>query len=292
MTSASRILKRCLARRGRDSIAASRSQRSYRDDLQGLRGVAVLLVAFDHGGIGFLHGGYVGVDVFFVLSGFLITGLLVQDATRDGRVSFSNFYARRARRILPAAALTLITTTIVANSLLNYVRAKQVAWDSFWAGLFAANIRFAGEGTNYLLQGQPPSPIQHFWSLSIEEQFYFVWPALLSVALVGALGTLGLRRARAVSKGGFTNQARARALVVVAILGLLSLWWSIRYTDVLPAAAYFSTRARAWELALGAVLALAAPSFERLPRVLRAALGCRPVAHRGRGACNRKWNRP
>jgi peptidoglycan/LPS O-acetylase OafA/YrhL len=264
---------RNLVRRRQDSTATPRPQREYRSDLQGLRAVAVLLVALDHAGVGFLSGGYVGVDVFFVISGFLITGLLVQGAERDGHVSFRNFYARRARRILPAAALTLVVTTIVANLLLNYVRAKQVAWDSFWAGLFAANIRFAHEGTNYLLQSQPPSPIQHFWSLSIEEQFYLVWPALLSATLFGLWRKLRGRSVHAVRDGGLTGRARMRALVVVVILGLASLWWSIHYTDVLPAAAYFSTRTRVWELALGAALALAAPSFEQMPRVPRALLG-------------------
>ncbi len=115
----------------------------YRSDPQGLRAVAVLLVALDHAGVGFLKGGYVGVDVFFVLSGFLITGLLLAGVGKRGYVSLVDFYARRARRILPAAALTLIATTVAANYLLNYVRAQQVAWDSFWAALFAANIHFA-----------------------------------------------------------------------------------------------------------------------------------------------------
>jgi Acyltransferase family len=179
------LLRELRLRLGTGRSEAPVSTRDYRGDLQGLRGVAVLLVALNHAGIGYFKGGYVGVDVFFVLSGFLITGLLLDGAARTGHVSFGNFYVRRVRRILPAAALTLATTTIVANVLLNYVREKQIAWDSFWATLFAANIRFAHEGTNYFAQGQPPSPIQHYWSLAVEEQFYLAWPALLAIALLG-----------------------------------------------------------------------------------------------------------
>src|SRR5690242_863422 len=97
----------------------------------------------NHAGVGFLQGGYVGVDVFFVLSGFLITGLLLSDADERGHVSLSLFYIRRARRILPAAALTLVATDIVAYYLLNVVRARAAVWDSIWAALFASNVHFA-----------------------------------------------------------------------------------------------------------------------------------------------------
>ncbi len=239
--------------------------------------MAVLLVAFNHAGVGFLGGGYVGVDIFFVLSGFLITGLLLQGAERTSHVSFRNFYARRARRILPAAALTLAVTTLVGYVLLNYVREKQIAWDSFWASLFAANVRFAHEGTDYFAQGQPPSPVQHYWSLAVEEQFYLVWPALLAIALFGVFLPLRARR-QAVRHGQVTNGARVRVLVVIGLLGTASLLWSIHDTNVLPAAAYFSTRARAWELALGAVLAVAAPAVDRIPRAVRVACGWVGVA--------------
>jgi peptidoglycan/LPS O-acetylase OafA/YrhL len=202
----------------------------------------VLLVVLGHAGVPFLGGGYVGVDVFFVLSGFLITGLLLVDAERRGRVSLGRFYARRARRILPAAAMTLLVTDLVATHLLNFVRARQALSDSVWAAAFGANVHFAQEGSDYFAQGQPPSPLLHFWTLSVEEQFYLVWPALLALLLL----------------------RRRRLLVVVAALGLASLGWSIASTRGAESAAYFSTFARAWELALGAGLAIAVP---RLPRV-------------------------
>jgi peptidoglycan/LPS O-acetylase OafA/YrhL len=202
----------------------------------------VLLVVLGHAGVPFLGGGFVGVDVFFVLSGFLITGLLLAEAERRGRVSLRRFYARRARRILPAAALTLLATDVVATHLLNLVRAREVVSDSVWAAAFGANVHFARQGSDYFAQGQPPSPLLHFWTLSVEEQFYLVWPALLALALL----------------------RRRRLLPVVAVLGCASLAWSIASTRAAENAAYFSTFARAWELALGAALAIARP---RLPRV-------------------------
>src|SRR5439155_3175651 len=194
--------------------------------------------------------------------------------------SFVDFYVRRARRILPAATLTLVVTTIVAHHLLNYVRAKQVVWDSFWASLFAANIRFAQQGTDYFAQGQPPSAVQHYWSLAVEEQFYVVWPALLSLVVFGALltGRSRARRRAAANEPTLTVWATRRLLVVVVLAAVASLIWSIHYTNVLPAAAYFSTFARAWELAMGAALALVTVQVARIPAQCRAALGWLGVA--------------
>src|SRR6187551_545959 len=251
------------SRRANETGLTSRQVR-HRADIQGLRAVAVLLVALNHAGIPFLKGGYVGVDVFFVLSGFLITGILLSQAQRAGRVSLTEFYVRRARRILPAAVLTLVATSIAAHQLLNFVRARTVVEDSIWASLFAANIHFAGQGSNYFAQGQPPSPILHFWSLSVEEQFYLVWPTVLSLVLFGALFGRRLRSRR---------PALGRALIVIAGAGIASLAWSIHSTHASPTTAYFSTPARAWELALGAGLALAAMTAHRIPARLQVVMG-------------------
>jgi peptidoglycan/LPS O-acetylase OafA/YrhL len=231
---------------------------THRVDIQGLRAVAVLLVALGHAGVPSLKGGYVGVDVFFVLSGFLITGILLSEALSTGGVSLVAFYARRARRILPAAALTLIATSIAAHHLLNFVRAREVVEDSIWASLFSANIHFAAEGSDYFQQGQPPSPIQHFWSLSAEEQFYLVWPSVLALVLFGVFS-------RRPSLG--------RLLIVIGALGTASLLWSVHYTAVSPTAAYFSTLTRAWELALGAALAVGALMIKRIPGGLQLVMG-------------------
>ncbi len=234
-----------------------RPSSAHRGDIQGLRAVAVLLVALGHAGVGFLHGGFIGVDVFFVLSGFLITGILLSEARENGSVSLIHFYVRRARRILPAAVLTLVATDLAAYFLLNFVRAREAVWDSLSAATFAANFRFAEQGTDYFAQAQPPSPLLHFWSLAVEEQFYLVWPALLSITLFG-IGVA--RRRRSIGKWQYR-----RLLVVVALLACVSLGWSIHLTATLPPAAYFSPFTRTWELALGAALALSAPILVRVP---------------------------
>jgi peptidoglycan/LPS O-acetylase OafA/YrhL len=227
---------------------------AHRADIQGLRAVAVLLVVLAHAGVGFAAGGFVGVDVFFVLSGFLITGLLLAEARKHGSVSLVDFYVRRARRILPAAALALVATDAAALFLLNFVRAHGAVVDSLNAAAFAANFHFAATGVDYFARQSPPSPILHFWSLSVEEQFYLVWPLLLSLALFRARG---LRR----------------PLCVVTVLAGASLGWSIHQTRAAPTVAYFSPFTRAWELGLGAVLAVAAATLERTPAAVRLVLG-------------------
>src|SRR5579863_8331418 len=156
-----------------------------RRDLQGVRALAVLLVALNHAKVPFLPGGYVGVDVFFVLSGYFITGLLLREGFAGGRISIPKFNARRARRILPAATLTLVLTSVAVFVVYDLLRAdllqtKSTLLDSLAASLFFANIHFASSATNYFGQGMA-SPVQHFWSLSVEEQFYFVWPSLLAI---------------------------------------------------------------------------------------------------------------
>ena len=210
---------------------------SYRRDVQGLRAVAVLLVVSAHV-LGVPRGGYVGVDVFFVVSGFLITGLLVDEHARTGRIDLREFYARRARRLLPAAALVLAVTNLLAWLVLSGERARQVLSDGLWAGAFLANARFAALGTDYFDETRPPSPVQHFWSLAVEEQFYLVWPCVLLVLLTSLRRRLGV-------------------LVVVAAVTAASFAWSVAATATDATAAYFSTPVRAWELGAGALLALA-----------------------------------
>jgi peptidoglycan/LPS O-acetylase OafA/YrhL len=187
--------------------------------------------------------------------------LLVADAERAGFVSLRDFYVRRAKRILPAAALTLVVTDVLAYKFLNLVRAKTVMQDSLWAALFGANFRFAREGTNYFAQAQLPSPVQHYWSLAVEEQFYLVWPAILSLALFGVVGGLRLRRSR---RGVARVDQRRLVALCVAVFGA-SLVWSIHETGVARTSAYFSPFTRGWELALGALIALTAPALIRIP---------------------------
>jgi len=237
----------------------------HRSDIQGLRALAVLLVVLGHAGVSFLPGGFVGVDVFFVLSGFLITGLLLAEARANGSVSLIDFYVRRARRILPAAALTLVATDVAAFFLLNFLRARDAVHDSLYAAGFGANFRFAARGMDYFAQATPPSPLLHYWSLAVEEQFYLVWPALLSLVLFGlAL----VRRRRRVGR-----RQQRRLLLVVVLLAAISLGWSVHLTATLPHAAYFSPFTRAWELGLGAALAVGASTLVRLPALCRVVMG-------------------
>src|ERR1035437_4666066 len=156
----------------------------FRPDIEGLRGVAVSLVVLFHAGLlskasTQLTGGFIGVDLFFVVSGFLITGLLIRERERTGRIGFSRFYARRVRRILPAAAVTLLITIPLANGLVTLVNRSAVMQDAASAALSVANIRFAMT-TDYF-NPVSYSPFLHFWSLGVEEQFYFIWPALLAL---------------------------------------------------------------------------------------------------------------
>jgi peptidoglycan/LPS O-acetylase OafA/YrhL len=237
----------------------------HRGDIQGLRALAVLLVVLGHAGVGFLEGGFVGVDVFFVLSGFLITGLLLSEARTNGSISLSAFYLRRARRILPAAVLTLLATQAAAFFLLNFLRAKEVMSDSIFAAVFMANFRFAEQETDYFAGAQPPSPLLHLWSLAVEEQFYLVWPALLSIVFLGSAAVVGHR---------LLPRTQLRLLLVfVALAGCASLAWSIYRTAALPPAAYFSPFTRGWELMLGGGLAVAAVTLGRMHRGLKVAAG-------------------
>jgi peptidoglycan/LPS O-acetylase OafA/YrhL len=239
-----------------------RPARRHRADLQGLRAVAVLLVVFDHARIGPLRGGFVGIDVFFVLSGFLITGLLLSQVEARGKVPFLDFYLRRARRILPAAALTLVAVNVAVLQIVDFVRAKPMVWDSIWASLFAANIRFGGAHVDYFTQqqGQPTSPVLHFWTLAVEEQFYVVWPTIIFLVVFGpSLVRRALRRPR---RRTGENDLR-RLLVTVTVAVGASLAWSIYDTQAHPRSAYFSTFTRAWELGLGAGLAIGAAWLAR-----------------------------
>ena len=161
-----------------DEAGTAPGDRRFRPDIQGLRAVAVLLVVLYHAGLHGLSGGYVGVDVFFVISGFVITGLLLRERGTSGRTSLIGFYGRRSRRIIPAATLVIIVTVMMTYSRVGVVFGNQTATDARWTAVFLANFHFASIGTNYLTAQLPPSPLQNFWSLAVEEQFYLVYPTL------------------------------------------------------------------------------------------------------------------
>lgn len=218
-------------------------------DIEGLRAVAVLAVVFDH----LLHwpqGGFIGVDIFFVISGYLITGILLREAQVTGKISFKKFYTRRIKRILPAAALVLAVTVAMAYVLYYAGRANSIAADAFWSLIFSANWRFAILGTDYMNSGASVSPLQHYWSLGVEEQFYIVWPWIILMGLFIA------KKIRLNSRG--TTLVLSAAIVVPL---LLSFAYSLWETRVVHTVAYFSTFSRGWELAAGALLAVATANF-------------------------------
>jgi peptidoglycan/LPS O-acetylase OafA/YrhL len=230
----------------------------FRADVEGLRAVAILAVVAYHAGVGQVRGGFVGVDIFYVLSGFLITGLLWEELQATGRLRFRTFYARRARRLLPAAVLVLVVTVAASSVWLSPLQARVVARDALAAALYVANYRFAALRTDYLA-ATSPSPLQHYWSLGVEEQFYLLWPLLLlAVFLAG-------RRLHTASP--------ATAAAVLALAGLGSFALSLRLTAVSQPWAFFSLPTRAWELAAGGLVALSAPRLRRLPGVAAAVLG-------------------
>src|SRR5450755_2466428 len=158
----------------------------YRADIQGLRAIAVLAVVANHLA-GWPTGSFVGVDVFFVISGYLITGILVREFETRETISLRGFYARRIKRILPAGLFVIGATVCATRVLAGIDRYHFAAADAIAAVLFIANWHFARSGVNYFNQSLPPSPLQHYWSLSVEEQFYFVWPWLLLALLLAGL---------------------------------------------------------------------------------------------------------
>jgi peptidoglycan/LPS O-acetylase OafA/YrhL len=227
------------------------SQTSLRLDIEGLRAVAILLVLAFHAGLP-VPGGYVGVDVFFVISGFLISGLLVREYEATGAISMAQFYARRARRLLPAATVVLLGSALAGSRFGAATDRATFAVDAASAAAYIANWRFADRAVDYLAEDVGRSPVLHFWSLSVEEQFYLVWPALIILAL---------------SIGRRMGWAHRRTLVGAIQLVLLpSLAWSIVHTNDSAQNAFFVTSTRLWELGLGAMLALLAPGVSRVPR--------------------------
>jgi peptidoglycan/LPS O-acetylase OafA/YrhL len=202
-------------------------------------------------------GGFVGVDVFLVISGFLITGLLLREIERTGSISLSAFYGRRVRRLAPAAAVALTATVLWSAVALSPLDQPGAMADAGAAALSVVNLRFAAQGLDYFSLGRAPSPVLHYWSLSVEEQFYVLWPGLLLAVAWAARRLHGLPPRLA---GGV-------ALSAIAVAGLAA---SIVLTTAAPTWGFYSLPARAWEFALGGLIAVGASAVERVPR--RAAL--------------------
>ena len=230
-----------------------------RRDLQGLRALAVLGVVAAHLS-GWPSGGFAGVDVFFVISGFLVTGILLRDLAATGSIDLRAFFARRLRRLLPAALLVLTAVVSLGYVVFHRTRADQTLGDAVPALGLVSNWRLGLEGRDYF-SATDVSPLQHFWSLSIEEQFSLVWP----LVLLAAVAFLPAVRRRGVATRWIVG---AIALVLIATSGVAA----VQLTASDPAGAYFSTLARVGELGVGAILAALAPALARMPTLLRGAL--------------------
>ncbi|PWC05070.1 acyltransferase family protein [Agromyces badenianii] len=231
---------------------------TVRPEIQALRALAVGAVVLHHGWPAVAPAGYMGVDVFFVVSGFLITGLLLREAEARGRISLSSFYVRRARRILPAAVAVLAVVAALTLALV-----PQREWRAWFREIVASALYY--ENWQLAIDSQIPgradlesTPVQHYWSLSVEEQFYLFWPLLLIVALwIAARSGVGSRRVLLLVLGTVTAASFVHCVVLTALDSDL---------------AYFSTLTRTWEFGVGGLLALLAAEPMRGRHRLRSAV--------------------
>lgn len=230
----------------------------FRRDIEGLRAIAVAMVLLYHIDTNVVSGGFAGVDVFFVISGFLITTLLLGEAETTGKISLVTFYARRAKRLLPAAAAVLVVTALLSWQLLPATRWLELGGDIVAAAFYFINWRLAWRSVDYLAEDSVASPVQHFWSLAVEEQYYLLWPALLLLGLWMVRGRIS---------------ARVILGAILLVIGAGSFAWSVYATHAAPGPAYFATSTRLWELAVGGVLVLAARRWESLPHTAACLLG-------------------
>jgi peptidoglycan/LPS O-acetylase OafA/YrhL len=244
------------------AAAPAPARAAFRPDIEGLRAVAILTVLAYHAGLP-VRGGFVGVDIFFVISGFLITGLLVAELDRSGSVSWIRFVGRRIRRLLPAAVLVLVTISAWSWFVVPGLRRRDIGVDVAAAAMYVVNWVFARRETDYLASDVLPSPVQHFWSLAVEEQFYVIWPLLLIV-----LALVVRRPSRRVVTGALG------ALVASSFV------WSVWFSHTSPRPAFFTTTTRVWELGIGALLAVALAGRSRPTTAARgsAALGWAALA--------------
>ncbi|MGN6503672.1 MAG: acyltransferase family protein, partial [Pseudolysinimonas sp.] len=229
----------------------------FRPEVQVLRAVAVLLVIAYHFFPGRVSGGFIGVDVFFVVSGFLIISHLRDGFARDGRISLPGFWARRARRLLPASLLVLAVTALGTVAFIPASEWVQIFREIAASAAYVQNWRLAADSVDYLNAENAPSPVQHFWSLSVEEQFYLVVPLVLVLAAL-----IGRRVA--------PRHPRGPLVITLVLIVAVSLAFSVVLTAIAPGPAYFVTPTRAWEFAAGGLLAFGIARLERMPSVIRA----------------------
>ena len=253
-----------------EGVQSRRSaQTEFRPDIEGLRAIAVVAVVLFHADVPGVGGGFVGVDVFFVISGFLITGLLWREVSTSGTVRLRRFYGARARRLLPASAAVGVVTVIASAFLLPLLQVRSVIFDGIASALYVSNYWFILEGVHYFGGHLPPSPFQHYWSLGVEEQFYLVWPALI----IGTAWLIRCARRRTRAQATSATSSERPYLVVLVLVAAGSFALSLVITYVMPAAAFFSLPTRAWQLATGGLVALTAGQWRRLPALPAAITG-------------------
>lgn len=233
----------------------------FRPEIQALRAVAVLSVVLYHLWPRMFPGGFIGVDVFFVVSGFLITGNMVREAEATGRLSLSTFWANRVRRILPAGLLAIVVTAVASVWLLPLTRLSNVASHALASVFYGENWLLASEAVDYLAQTNADTPFQHFWSLGVEEQFYLIWPLVVTITLLSVAG----------------SRFRRTLGAVFAALVVASFVWSVVLVGRGDPTAYFATQTRLWQLGAGALLALL-PTTWRPPYRIRLACAAVSVA--------------
>ena len=227
----------------------------FRADIAGLRALAVMLVLLSHFGIPGFEFGFIGVDIFFVISGFLITRILYKDYLKNSQgaddkaaLNLGTFYLRRIRRLLPAALVVIIAVNIASYFLYNSESRNDLLINSRWALIFLANVSFLRSGSDYFQQTSEPSMLQHYWSLSVEEQFYFIWPLLFLVAA-------SFHKMKFRAKYFRFNK---RLLLLIGVVSVGSFIFLHQGFKVAPVEAYFSIFSRAWELGVGSFLGILA----------------------------------
>ena len=243
-------------------VGADRVAAGFHPEIQGLRAVAVLLVVLFHLWPNALSGGYIGVDVFFVISGYLITAHLYREAATTGTVSLRRFWARRIRRLLPASLLVLAVSALATVLFLPATVWTQTARQIAASALYVQNWALAADAVDYMAKDNVPTLAQHYWSLSVEEQFYAFWPVLI-VGLVVLAGRSASRH---------TAATRTTLIIGLGTVGVISLAWSVLATANSQPTAYFGTPTRVWEFVAGALVTLIVVSREHSERV-RGALG-------------------
>ena len=258
-----------------DARAPREPASNRRTDIQGLRAVAVIMVVAFHAGLA-IPGGFTGVDVFFVISGFVITAMLLREVGTSGGLSFKGFYARRVRRILPASALTISVVALASIAAISPSAQETTARTGVAGSLFVSNLLLARQRNGYFDVAATSNPLLHIWSLSVEEQFYIVFPALL---------VLGFFLARRRFPQTDPRRVIGTIVGVVAVVSFILSWYATTHTFPIDASssawiralfpgrtlvqtAFYLAPTRAWEFAVGALLALGVPHISRLPRVI------------------------